>query len=89
MSDLTAEQWSRKTIAQLHDYERECPDIELFCVGYLIPPVELLETENGQCRTSALDWHQLYVDFVEQCMQQDQVAEDDQQRIRNIMAGLL
>jgi hypothetical protein len=88
MSDLTSVQWSIKTTEQLQAYEQNCSDIELFCVGYLIPPVELLELEHADRVDSLHGWNQLYQEFVEQCMLQDKMSEDDQQRILRILQGL-
>lgn len=88
MSDITAAQWSSQTVAKLQEYEQACSDIDLFCVGYLIPPVEILETNHAERSGKAQRWHTLFVDFIEQCMMQDQLAEEDQRRIRIILNEL-
>ncbi len=88
MSDLTAAQWSKQTVAHLHEYEKDCADVDLFCVGYLIPPVELLELEHSQRSEIKEVWNQVYLEFVEQCMQEDQMKDDDCRRIRAIIKKL-
>ena len=88
MSELTSAQWSVKTTEQLRAYEQSCSDVELFCVGYLMPPVDLLEIEYAEHTDSLTGWNELYLAFVEECMAQDQMAADDQQRIVNIVRQL-
>lgn len=88
MSDLTAQAWSEQTIARLHALEARCSDEDLFCVGYLIPPVELVEVEYGNDVGSAQQWQSRLATFVESCLSKDRVGEGDASRIREIVSDL-
>lgn len=88
MSDLTAARWSELTLAKLHELEASCSDDDLFCVGYLIPPVELLEVELAEATGTSEQWKDRFENFVEQCLSTDQVGDADAARIRDIVTQL-
>lgn len=88
MSDLTAEHWATETLAKLHAMEASCSDTDLFCVGYLIPQVELVEVEFGQEPGTAEQWQARYQEYVERCLQSDRMGDDDVSRIREIVREL-
>lgn len=81
MSDLTASAWSASTVEKLRHLEETCPDNDLFCVGYLIPQVELVEIEYAEEAGSLSDWQARFQSYVEGCLIKDGVTGDDRSRI--------
>jgi hypothetical protein len=84
MSDLTAFVWAEQMLDKLRDFERTCEDSDLFCVGYLIPQVELLEVAKGHEKANAAQWQQWFEDYVNECLEKDGVSSEDANRIRDI-----
>lgn len=67
------------------DFEQRCADEDLFCIGYLIPLVELLEVEMQDKAGTFDQWSEWYVEFTDQCMNADAMTGPDVERIRQIM----
>jgi len=88
MSDLTALVWSESTVEQLRRFEDSCEDSDLFCVGYLIPLVQLLEVERESLIAGTAKWLQWFTEYVEQCLRDDKMHDDDANRIRTIILEL-
>lgn len=88
MSDITAKAWSEMAMKKLLTLEQTCADDDLFCVGYLIPQVELVEVSQTDSLASKEQWHQWLTDFVDDCIANDTVNEADATRIREIASGL-
>ncbi len=88
MSDLSATQWSETVLQTLRQFELQCPDDDLFCVGYVIPQVELLEMNRHDQSAEPEQWQVWLAEFVEGCMAVDQVSDQDATRIREIVASL-
>jgi hypothetical protein len=86
MSNLTASAWAEQVLEKLRLIEQNCEDSDLFCVGYLIPQVELLEVANQQQRVSAERWFEWFESFVGECLKDDGVGVEDAARIREIVA---
>ncbi len=84
MSNLTANAWASKTLEKLRVMERECVDTDLFCVGYLIPLVELVELEYSSEVESPDQWYQWYSSYLEHCLELDNIDDDDTTRLRII-----
>lgn len=89
MPDLSAAQWSKTAIAALHKFEQQCQDLDLFCVGYLIPQVELVAQAYEDCSDTQMAWRECLLDYVTQSIEQDQLDEADQQRVFNIVETCL
>ncbi|MFQ3228808.1 hypothetical protein [Reinekea sp.] len=88
MSDLTAEAWSLAAVAQLRGIEQRCADEDLFCVGYLIPQVELVEIKfSGQDAQASL-WRDRLSDFVHGNSVADGLEANDVQTVENLIAQL-
>lgn len=85
MSDLTAAEWAAEKLQRLHELEANCADTDLFCVGYVIPQVELIETENDDAIASQDIWDAHLVEFVASNIQKDSISSEDSARIRQIM----
>jgi hypothetical protein len=88
MSYITAEVWAAKISNQLRLIEQNCTDDELFCVGYLIPQVELLEVEFVAQKAESQDWDARFKDYVRANMQLDKLLQEDVARIEAIMSSL-
>lgn len=86
MSDLTAAEWAANKLQYLHALEASCTDSDLFCVGYLIPQVELIETENHDVVAELAIWDAHFSEFVKGNMESDAVNEQDKARIEQLMA---
>jgi hypothetical protein len=84
MSNLTALAWAEQVLAKLRRIEQSCEDSDLFCVGYLIPQVELLEVANAHLQGSAEQWFEWFERFVSNCLNEDGVGVEDATRIREI-----
>lgn len=89
MSDLTAAEWAQNAKNQLTDLEKRCSDDDLFCVGYLIPQVELVEVEFFEHEGSFEDWQYTFNEFVEKSLKQDSMTERDAGRIRLIIEEMV
>jgi hypothetical protein len=85
MSDLKASQWSQQVVEILRRIESTCPDEDLFCVGYLIPQVELVEMAKETALATKEQWHDWFEGYVEQCLEADNVAESDVVRIQQLI----
>lgn len=85
MSNLTAEQWSSQTAKQLRQFELTCDESDLFCVGYLIPQVILVELSKGFEEASKAQWTQWLTEFVSDSMTEDKVAGSDAERIHELI----
>jgi hypothetical protein len=85
VSDLTSGQWAAGVLAKLRSIEATCSDEDLFCVAYLIPQVELLESLNENSLAPADEWQAVYGAYVEQSMTEDQMTGRDVDRIREIL----
>lgn len=85
MSDLTSGQWATLVLDKLRKFEATCDDADLFCVGYLIPQVELLESLNENAIAGEEEWQEVYQAYVEQSMADDQMAGQDMVRILEII----
>jgi hypothetical protein len=84
MSDITAQEWSSRAGQYLRQLEARCSDQDLFCIGYLIPQVELVEVTYGDHVGDIDDWLATFIEYVEDCLSKDGVAADDASRIREI-----
>ena len=84
MSNLTASAWAEQVLEKLRLIEQNCEDSDLFCVGYLIPQVELLEVANQQQVKNAAQWFERFERFVGKCLMEDGVGQNDATRIREI-----
>ena len=88
VSELSAHDWSALTVAKLRLLESKCVDSDLFCVGYLIPLVELVELEHTHEAGPIAQWHQRYRAFVDTCLSTDKIQADDATRITELVNGL-
>ncbi|MDN3648515.1 hypothetical protein QWZ13_06280 [Reinekea marina] len=88
MSNLTAQDWSESAINVLRVKEQNCAETDLFCIGYLIPQVELLEVELIDKQASADWWQQQFIEFVRGNMSADKMQADDERTIEQLMADL-
>ena len=89
MSDLTSEKWSEKAVQALRQYEQRCADDELFFIGYLIPLVERVELEWPQEVQPSELWQQRYRQYVDQCLEEDSVSQEDKAAIVNLAQTLV
>jgi len=85
MSNLTAVEWSGERVKVLQKFEDVCNDDDLFCVGYLIPMVQLLEVEYEQELGTKQEWNEEYFNFVDNCLEKDKVTGKDRSRILEIL----
>ena len=88
MSNLSAQTWSELMVKQLRKLEDTCTDDDLFCVGYLIPLVELVEVGHADEQASLAQWQQRFNDFVQQCLGSDVIQESDATRIQELVTSL-
>ncbi len=88
MSNLNAHEWSELTVKKLRQFEDKCEDEDLFCVGYLIPLVEIVELENKSEQLSLQVWHDRYLGYVSDCLATDAIVDNDATRIQAIVASL-
>ena len=88
MSNLTVQDWSESAINVLRVKEQNCAETDLFCIGYLIPQVELLEVELIDKQASADWWQQQFIEFVRGNMSADKMQADDERTIEQLMADL-
>ncbi|MBU2864889.1 hypothetical protein KO489_13605 [Reinekea forsetii] len=88
MSNLTAQNWSESAIRVLRAKEQNCAETDLFCIGYLIPQVELLEVELSGQQASADWWQQQFIEFVRGNMSADKMQADDERTIEQLLANL-
>lgn len=88
MSDITAHVWSKEAVAHLRDMEQRCADEDLFCVGYLIPQVELVEVKYSDQSAQASQWRERLFDFVQENIAADQLEVSDVQTVEKLIATL-
>jgi hypothetical protein len=88
MSNLTAHAWSVEAVAHLRAVEQQCADEDLFCVGYLIPQVELVELKYADQCVAVDQWREWLFEFVHKNIATDKLQSDDVQCIKKLIAEL-
>ncbi len=88
MSDLTAENWSQQTTEKLRALEQTCEDADLFCIGYIIPQVELVEMANADAIGVEEAWFDALDDYLDESIEKDRLTEPDQNRVREIIQSI-
>lgn len=89
MSAVSAEVWSVSTLAKMRIYEQQCPDDELFYIGYLIPLVERVELDSGEESEEPQAWNQRYIEYLEQCIGEDSLSTEDCKSLRLLCQKVL
>jgi hypothetical protein len=88
MSDITAHAWSQEAVAHLREIEQGCADEDLFCVGYLIPQVELVEVKYSDQHAQASQWRDRLLEFVQENIAADRLETNDVRTVEKLIAQL-
>ena len=88
MSNLTAHDWAVDALDQLKVAEQNCAEQDLFCVGYLIPQVVLVEVKYSDQSASPEQWQRWLIEYVQGNIVADKLQLDDSKSIEKLMAAL-